>query len=201
MTLSPRSAVPALPSVRDVRDLLDLPRSQLRLLLQHGHAIDPQALDNWEYRGTALGLPRFVERLSWKTFQKVFLRDRNRGVLRGWNVRLEQRGIGQSSQALQRRGQPITFGHYEVVAARPAESPWPYSEGLLIDYGRGHNRRFDPMGRVRDPIVALHAGSADLLLGWSYIDLGWLRLATPSFFVLERERPLTYDVTPPAARP
>ncbi len=189
-----------LPVIRNVNDLLELPRATLRRLLAQGHAIEPQALDNWEYRGTALGLPRFVERLSWKTFQKVFLRDRQHNVLRGWNVRVAQRGIGASSQPLQRRGQPITFGHYQVVPGRPDESPWPYRAGLLIDYGRGHNRSFDPMGLVRDPLVALHADSADLLLGWSYVDLGFLRLPTPSFFALERERPLDYSVPPPAAR-
>jgi hypothetical protein len=193
-------SAPPLPTARDVKDLLDLPRATLRSLLQQGHAIDPHALDNWEYRGTALGLPRFVERLSWKTFQKVFLRDPARSVLRGWNVRVQQRGIGASSQALQRRGQPITFGHYHVVPLRPDDSPWPIASGLLIDYGCGQNRGFDPMGLVRDPIVALQAGSADLLLGWSYVALGPLRIPTPSFFALERERALSYDVPPPAAR-
>ena len=198
MTAQARPDLPPLPPIRDVQDLLTLSRAELRRLLQHGHAIAPQELDNWEYRGTALGLPRFVERLSWKTFQKVFLRDGD--VLRGWNVRVQQRGIGADSQPLLRRGEPITFGHYQVVPARPDESPWPYGDGLLIDYGRGRNRRFDPIGRVRDPLVALQAGGVELLLGWSYLDLGLFRLATPSFFALERERPLTHQVAPPAAR-
>jgi hypothetical protein len=46
------------------------------------------------------------------------------------------------------------------------------------------------MSRMRDPIVALHEGSVDLLLGWSYLDLGFWRMPTPSYFLLEREGPL-----------
>ena len=48
------------------------------------------------------------------------------------------------------------------------------------------------MSRVRDPIVAVHAGSVAMLLGWSYVDLGFARMPTPSYFLLERERALTY---------
>lgn len=185
------------PAALRVANLLDLPLRDLRRLLQQGHAIDPQALHNMEYRGTALGLPRFVERLTWKTFQKVFFFDPDRCVLRGWNVRVQQRGIGAESVAKQKAGKPVTFGHYHVVAGRPDESPWPYGPGLLIDYGLGQNGRFDPMRWVRDPLVSLHSDGADLLLGWSYVDLGLAQIPTPSFFALERERPLTHFVEPP----
>ncbi|MBL9006616.1 MAG: hypothetical protein JNJ46_20340 [Myxococcales bacterium] len=189
-------------SIRALRlhDLLDLPISELRLLLAQGQAIDPRALANMEYRGTALGLPRFVEKLTWKTFQKVFCFDETKGVLRGWNVRVQQRGIGADSVPKQKHGVPVTFGHYHVVPARPSESPWPYADGLLIDYGLGQNARFDPMGWVRDPLVSLHADDVELLLGWSYVDLGFVRIPTPSFFALERERPLSHRAEPPRAR-
>ncbi len=61
----------------------------LRDAIVHGHPVDPRALEGWAYRGTSLGLPRVVERLTWKTFQKTFYRDPFSGALRGWNVRLE----------------------------------------------------------------------------------------------------------------
>ncbi|RLB64229.1 MAG: hypothetical protein DRI90_05055, partial [Deltaproteobacteria bacterium] len=61
-------------------------------LLTSGHSIDPRQLDDVEYRGISLGLPAIVEKLTWKKFKKVFHRDPATGVLRGWNVRMEQNG-------------------------------------------------------------------------------------------------------------
>jgi len=153
-----------MPFTRD--DLLAMRRPQLAAALRGGHPIDPAALDDTAYRGISLGLPRWAERLSWKTFQKTFHRDPGSGALRGWNVRVEQRGLDAASVALVRRGEPFTFGPYVV----------------------------------RDPIVALNEGSVELLLGWSYVDLGLLRVPTPSFFLLEREGPLAHVVAAPRAR-
>jgi len=181
-------------------DVLSLPRRALAELLAGGHAIDPAALDDTEYRGISLGLPRFVERLTWKTFQKVFHRDPITSRLRGWNVRIEQRGLDAASVPFVRRGAPRTFGHYEVVPYDGRRLPRAIRRGipgLLIDYGRGGNGRFDPMRFMVDPLVALNAGSAELLLGWSYVDLGFLRFGTPSYFLLERERPLTHTAAAP----
>ena len=41
-------------------------RSVLRQHILEGHPVDPKALEGFAYRGTSLGLPRFVERLTWK---------------------------------------------------------------------------------------------------------------------------------------
>ena len=49
-------------------------------------------------RGTSLGLPALVEKLTWKTFQKTFYRDPRTGRLLGWNVRLEQDGLDAPSR-------------------------------------------------------------------------------------------------------
>ena len=181
-------------------DLLALDRAGLRRTLATGHDIDPCALDDTEYRGVSLGLPGFIERLTWKTFQKVFHRDPETGALRGWNVRIEQRGLDAPSVPRLRGGEPVMFGHYEVVEAPGNRSPIRCDHGLLIDYGRGQNGRFDPMSRLRDPIVAVNPGSVDLLLGWSYVDLGVSTVGTPSFFALVRERALTHRVRPPLRR-
>jgi hypothetical protein len=180
-------------------ELLELPRRALRELMATGHPIEPEALADYEYRGTSLGLPAAVERLTWKTFQKVFCRVPGTGVLRGWNVRVEQRGLRMPSQPRLRHGQPHTFGHFAVV---PLDRVMPLrcGPGLLLDYGQGGNGLFDPLRWVRDPLVALTQGSADLLLGWTYLQLGPLRLPTPSYFVLERERALTHRALPPRAR-
>ncbi len=181
-------------------DLLNLPREALMDLLRSGHAIDPRELDDVEYRGVSLGLPSIVEKLTWKTFKKVFHRDPETGVLRGWNVRVIQNGLEPSWEPLIKDGEPVTFGHYEVVDPAGHKVPKDCDRGLLIHYGLGGNRLRDGLSRLRDPIVALHPGGVELLLGWSYLDLGLKRVATPSFFSLERDVPLTHRVDPPRPR-
>ncbi len=162
-------------------------RRQLAATLREGHAIASAALDDTEYRGTSLGLPRWAERLTWKTFQKTFHRDPATGALRGWNVRVEQGGLDAPSRALVRRGAPFTFGPY-VVGELPGDAPRGVRRGLLIDYSPAPGL----MSRLRDPIVALNEGEVDLLLGWSYLDLWIARVPTPSFFLLEREGALQH---------
>ena len=160
-------------------DILALDRSGLAAALARGHRIDEAALDDWQYRGISLGLPRAIEALTWKTFAKTFHRDPHTGLLRGWNVRLEQTGLDGPSLP---RG---TFGHYGVSGL--GRTPRPCGPGLLIDYSAGTR---GPLSRLRDPIVAVNEGSVELLLGWSYLELGRVQLPTPSYFVLVRERRL-----------
>jgi len=154
-----------------------------------------------EYRGVSLGLPTFVEKLTWKKFKKVFHRDPATGRLRGWNVRVVQNGLDEPWEPQIKRGEPVTFGHYEVVDPAGHSVPSGCDKGLLIHYGLGGNRRRDGLGRLRDPIVALQPGSVELLLGWSYLDLRLRRVPTPSFFSLERDGALTHRVQPPRPSP
>lgn len=172
--------------------LLALRTGDLAALLRAGHPIDPASLEGGAYRGVSLGLPAWIERLSWKTFQKTFYRDPSTGALRGWNVRVEQRGLHAPTVPLLRRGVPWTFGHYEVRPAGGYRPPRGFDRGLIIDYGRGANPRLDPTRRMRDPLVALREGSVEWLLGMSYVDLFGLALSTPSYFVLRREGPITH---------
>jgi len=179
-----------------VEELLVADRRRLMELLRGGHPIDPESLDDTVYEGIALGLGRIVERLTWKKFAKTFCRDG--GHLRGWNVRIDQDGLDAPWTATRGRdGQPKMFGHYRVV--EPPARTWPGTDrGLLIHYGLGGNKRRDPLGRARDPIVALNPGSADLLLGWTYLEppIGPL-VPTPSFFSLKRGGPLDHTASPP----
>jgi hypothetical protein len=184
--------------VLTARDLAGATPAELRALLAAGQPIDPAALDDTEYLGTSLGLPAMIERLTWTTFKKVFHRDPDRGALRGWNVRIDQRAPGWRERT--RGGAPATFGHFAVVPLAGRRLPIACPAGLLLDYGRGGNGALDPIARLRDPIVAVAAGSADLLLGWSYLELGPMRVATPSFFTLERGGPIGH-VARPARRP
>jgi len=180
-------------------DLLTMSRPELLAVLRNGHPIDPRDLDDTEYAGISLGLPEVVERLTWKKFKKTFHRDPRSGALRGWNVRIQQDGLDRPWVPMYRGGEPKTFGHYQVVDPTGVPMPADCHGGLLIDYGRGGNRRFDAIGLTRDPVVAVNPGSAELLLGWSYIELGFTRFGTPSFFSLERDGELTHHVAPPIA--
>lgn len=117
-------------------------------------------------------------------------------------MRLEQRGLDAPSVALRKNDEPFTFGHYEVVPSTGAPIPVAGGRlnGLYIDYRRGGNSNFDPMRFMIDPLVALNDGSPELLLGWSYVELGFVRIGTPAFFLLERERPLTHIAQPTSRR-
>ena len=177
-------------------DLINADRPTLRALLASGHPIDPDALAGWRYRGVSLGMPGWIDQLAWKTFVKVFYRDPGAPFVRGWNVRIRQTGFGGPIEPLLRAGEAFTFGHFRVVAPRGHRMPPGSDGGLLLDYGLGGNSLLDATTRLRDPIVALEAGSAELLLGWSYLDLGVL-VPTPSFFTLERHSAVTDPVPAP----
>ena len=177
-------------------DLLAMNTRQLMEALLAGHPLDPSALDDTEYRGLSLGTPRWFEQLTWKQFKKTFHRDPSTGRLRGWNVRMEQHSVEGPWVMKRKGGEPVTFGHYEVVAPRERDRRQGWGQGLLIDYGRGGNGLFDPMRWVRDPLVSVNAGSAELLLGGSYVHLGFA-LWTPLFFSLQRDCALTHVHAPP----
>ncbi len=57
-------------------------------MLARGHAIDRTALAGGSYRGTSLGLPRWLERATWTTFRKVFAPLKGDRLF-GWNVRVD----------------------------------------------------------------------------------------------------------------
>ncbi len=187
-------------SMSTASDFLHLSPRELRAELSRGHAIDPAALDNLEFKGVSLGLPDLIERLTWKKFMKTFHRDPASGLLRGWNVRIQQTPLeDQRWEPMLKAGEVFSFGHYQVLPLEGYRVPGPaLRAGLMIDYGRGGNKPLDVMRRVRDPLVAVEQGSTELLLGWSYLDLGWTQLSTPSFFTLERYRELSHHAHPPA---
>lgn len=178
----------------NAHQILSLSRDALRGMLEGGHPIDPRALDDAEYRGVSLGLPSPIVKLTWLTFRKTFHRDPRTRALRGWNVRMQQAGLdGPRAPMLDRTGKPKCFGFYQVRDGRDyANMPVAAQHGLVIDYGLGDNPRLDPIRRGRDPLVALERGSVERLLGWTYLDLGVGRVGTPSYFLLEREGPLSY---------
>jgi hypothetical protein len=181
-------------------DFLEMRGHELREAFAAGHPVDIDALADTEYRGVSLGLPTFIERLSWKKFKKAFCRDDQRGGVRGWNVRLQQNELDGPSMPKLRHGQPFTFGHFAVVDATGRKMPVPGAPTVLLDYGQGENAWSDVNRFVRDPLVAVNAGDMQLLLGNMYFEVGLLRIPTPSYFTLEYECPLGDRVLPPARK-
>lgn len=183
-------------------DLLCMNRGQLAEVMSAGHAINPDDLAGYEYKGVSHGIPAFVEQeVLWKTFKKTFYADPERGVLRGWNMRIEQTGVEGDYLPVLRDGRPITFGHYVVLPAvengKARRMPCPWNQGLFLDYGHAGNTLFDPGRPMRAPLVAVNAGSSDLLLGWDYVQIGPLQIPTPAYWSLTRDCDLKNVVVPP----
>jgi len=127
-------------------------------------------------------------------FGKAFHREPD-GRLRGWNVRMRQGVDGWHPLVF--RGKPVTYGHYEVITEPEGTLAELYPGAVLIDYGLGGNRAWDPLGRVRDWVVQV---SDDLLLGRMYLALGGRAVQTPSYFGLARGPALSDIVAPPTSR-
>ena len=77
------------------------------------------------------------------------------------------------------------------------KTPRPCGNGLMLDYSNAGNHPYDPTSAVRDAIVSVNKDSADLLLGWMYLDLAIAQIPTPSFFTLERIGPLDHYIEHP----
>jgi len=58
---------------------------------------------------------------------------------------------------------------------------------VLLDYGRGGNKPWDPTRGLRDYVVQVDPSNPDLFLGKAYYALGPLRVHS-NFFILERLR-------------
>jgi len=181
----------------ELDEFLRMDGAALRAELAAGSDIDIASLENSVYFGISLGMPGWIDRLAWKTFAKAFWRDTGSDGLRGWNIRLEQNGVEGPRVPIEKRGAPLTFGHFAVRQTRDYRLPRPSGGNVLLDYSLGGNPRMDPTAFIRDPLVRLEGRGRDWLLGWTYVDLGVLRLPTPSFFLLERHE----DLAEPAPAP
>ena len=183
-------------SALNASDLWSLTNEELLNRITTGHPIAAEDIENTVYRGVSLGLPSWIERLTWKKFRKAFFRDPSARVLRGWNIKLRQNGIHAEDIPVERKGKPLCFGHYEVVSTSGYTMPQKDGKpvychrGLLLDYGKGKNPPH--LKALRDPIVAVNPGDSSLLLGWTYLDVGVAQVPTPSFFTLERRGPVEY---------
>ena len=178
-------------------DLLAMNYAQLFEILSKGNPIPAGALDDTQYLGVDLSLPRWMNKLLWKTFGKTFYRDPQSGVLRGWNIRMQQTGWAGPGKPMEQDGKPVTFGHYHFLPAAGKKFPKGWQGPHYLDYSVAGNPPFDPARFTYSPLVAVNAGSAELLLGWEVFKVGPAVFNIPDFWALRREGPLEHVVAAP----
>ncbi len=172
-------------------DLLAMNNTQLKQIMMKANAIDLEALDKTMYLGIDLSLPKIANMILWKTFRKTFYKDPDLGVLRGWNVRMQQTGWdGPGLPKTDSGGSQIAFGHYRVLPAEGLKFPSSWTGPQFLDYTVAGNNWYDPAGLGYCPLVAVNEGSNDLLLGWEVFKLGPLFVPLPDYWALKLEGPL-----------
>ena len=150
-----------------------------------GATPDLDLLVGWEFRG--INHPSWARLAGIKKFVKGFFRNDD-GRVMGYNCPVEQNVLDGRWRTKPDDIAPKRFGFYEVAPVDPTRRDNAYLHAVLLDYGRGGNKRFDPTSGLRDYLVQVDADNPDLYLGKAYYALGPIRFAT-SFFILERLRP------------
>lgn len=179
-------------------DLMRMRGGELLDVMRAGHPLDLQAMADTQYLGVDLSLPRVGQRLLWQTFRKTFHRDPAVDGLRGWNVRMEQHGVdGPAIPLRDRRGEALTFGHYRVRSAAGESFPHGWKGAHFLDYGSAGNTFFDAARVGYTPLVAVNAGSAELLLGWEVVRIAGVKLPLPLYWALRLQGPLEQVVAVP----
>lgn len=178
-------------------DLLAMTHRQVAEVFFAGHPIDPQAIENTQYLGIDLSLPPVMNKLLWKTFGKTFYRDAATGVLRGWNIRMEQTGWDKPGTPKMEHGVPVTFGHYHFLPAAGKKFPKGWQGAQYLDYSVAGNPFYDVARFTYSPLVAVNAGSVELLLGWEVFRVAGVPFAIPDFWALKREGPIGHVVPAP----
>jgi hypothetical protein len=171
-------------------ELEGMSKKALETVLLRGTMPEPGNLIGWEFRGT--NVPGWAKVAGIKKFIKGFyLRD---GEAFGYNCPVVQSGINAPWIAKPDDDNPKRFGFYRVAPADPTSRDNEYLNAVLLDYGRGGNKKLDPTAGLRDYLVQVDPGNPDLYLGKAYYALGPLRVAT-NFFILERHRRGLSDVS------
>jgi hypothetical protein len=145
---------------------------------------DLDDLVGWEFRG--INHPEWARVAGIKKFVKGFVRGDD-GRVTGYNCPVVQDGLARPWHTLPSDEAPKRFGFYLVEPVDPTRRDNAYLHSVLLDYGRGANKPWDPTRGLRDYLVQVDPANPDLFLGKAYYALGPIRLPT-SFFVLERFR-------------
>lgn len=186
------------PAELTLEDLMAMDAEALHEVLLRGHPLDPEKLAGKAYLGVDLSLPDLARKILWHTFRKTFVKDEVTGEVRGWNVRMEQHGVnGARIPMRNRKGKAITFGHYIVRTRDGIEFPQNYRGTHYLDYGTVGNPFLDLARLGFTPLVAVNAGSQDLLLGWEVFRIAGKFAPMPLYWALRVEGPVDEIVPRP----
>jgi hypothetical protein len=176
-----------------LEQLLEMNRHELFDIVRRGTPLDVDALADTTYTGVDLSMPALFHKLMWRSFRKTFHRDPRSGALRGWNVKVEQTGWAEPPEPKRdKRGQALTFGHYEVRSAAGLRFPRGWSGGHYLNYQVAGNLPQDfPARAGYCPLVSVNPGSSELLLGWEVFKVGPVFVPLNDFWLLKREGPLS----------
>jgi hypothetical protein len=172
------------------------PFRSLEATFQRGVTPDADALVGWEWRGINCAPLDAIPRLAGiKKFVKGMFRARD-GRVMGYNCPVVQNVLDGRWHTKPSDASPKRFGFYTVAPVDATARDNLYLHALLLDYGNGENPRWDPSRNLRDYLVQIDADNPDLLLGKAYYAAGPLRVATQTFFILERFRKATWAPAP-----
>lgn len=159
-------------------------RAELELVMLRGATPDLEALVGWEFRG--INHPAWARLAGIKKFVKGFFRGED-GRVMGYNSPVVQNVLDGRWRTLPSDTAPKRFGFYEVAPVDATRRDNAYLHAVLLDYGRGGNKPWDPTSGLRDYLVQVDPANPDLFLGKAYYALGPLRVHS-NYFILERFR-------------
>lgn len=180
----------------ELEDLMAMSGRQLHQLLETGAPPDPDALVDRQWLGADLSMPSLGHRLLWQTFRKAFVRDEAHGDVRGWNVRLEQRGTrGPQVPKRHRDGSEKAFAHYRVRDGGSVAWPRGLRAATYLDYSIVGNPF--PENLAFTPIVSVNPDDHDLVLGWELFRVAGRFVAPSLYWAIRPDGPLQRVVDPP----
>jgi len=158
--------------------------AELELAFVRGETPDLEQLVGWEFRG--INHPLWAQLAGIKKFVKGFYRGED-GRVMGYNCPVVQNVLDGRWHLRPDDSAPKRFGFYQVAPVDPTSRDNEYLHSVLLDYGKGGNKPWDPTSGLRDYLVQVDPANPDLFLGKAYYALGPLRVHS-NFFILERHR-------------
>jgi hypothetical protein len=156
---------------------------ELETVFLRGATPDLGQLVGWDFCGT--NTPPWARIAGIKKFVKGFFRKGDE--VYGYNCPVAQNRLRAPWFARPSDESPKRFGFYKVAPVDPLARDNAYLHAVLLDYGKGGNKIWDPSAGLRDYLVQVDREDPDLYLGKAYYALGPARIEA-NFFVLHRRR-------------
>jgi hypothetical protein len=164
-------------------ELINLSKTELEQVFVRGSMPALESLAGWEFRG--MNHPRWARLAGIKKFMKGFYWESD-DVLHGYNCPVIQNANEADWVFKGSAEDPGRFGYYQVAPVDARAKDNYYLNSVLLDYGKGGNKRLDPSQNLRDYLIQVDEDNPDIYLGKAYYAVGPLRLST-NFFLLERQ--------------